>query len=750
LSESPANVRLRKRGRWLLPLGALAALGGIGAWWWPAPAVEEPAAATWVDESTCRSCHAAQHEAWQGSHHHLAMQRATGEAVLGDFADRALRTDVEAIRFLRGADSYRIESPGPDGDPLDRPVAFTLGVEPLQQYLLAMDDGRLQVHGAAWDVPGARWFHLYDGQGVDHRHRLHWTKAQQNADFMCIECHTTGFRRGYDAAADRHESRWHALGVGCQSCHGPASAHLRWAREGGGTAKGFAQPPGQVEVCARCHSRRTPLGNGWEHGADLLDDFLPMLLTADLYEVDGKILDEVFEYGSFAQSRMHEAGVVCTDCHDPHRAALQAPGNGVCVRCHNPSARANRAGIDGSRLQPKRYDDPSHHRHAAGTPGSACVDCHMPGRLYMGNDLRRDHAFTSPHPRQATELGHSDACLGCHEGKREEVLEAFDRWYPDAAPRDGGFARALHAARNGKPGAAEGLLRQLARDDLPAIRRATLIGELAAWPSAAAQRAVVEALGHPSPLVRRSAIEAAAALLPAPAQLQLFPPLQDDPVRAVRLAAAWQLAQLPEAVAARTTEYEAVQETMLDRAESHFNLAGIYAATGRGDRVEPALRRALQLDPAYFPALVLLSQWREQAAGDVEGARRLLEEALALHPDEGSLWHALGLMQVRRGEKTRALESLRRAHEAAPADAAYGYVYAVALHDAGEREAALRLLRDLLLRHPADRTVRQALLGLLRGTGAHGEAEALLDELALQNPGDPLLRGRNPTHSTQR
>lgn len=698
---------MSRRLLWPLPFAA-----AVFTWWVlsrgapPAPDPHEP---TWVDEVACQRCHAAEVEAWRGSDHHRAMALPSDDTVLGDFEDASLETDTERTRFFREGGAHWIRTAGPDGAPADFRVAYTFGVDPLQQYLLRLPDGRLQAHGAAWDVLAGRWFHLYAGEGVGHEHRLHWTGAQQNADFMCLECHTTGFERRHDPETRTFDSRWHAPGVGCQACHGPASAHLRWAESPqGDTQKGFSREA--VESCARCHSRRTPLGGGGGGGEDFLDAYLPMLLSAELYEVDGKIRGEVFEYGSFRQSRMHAAGVRCTDCHGAHDAGLRAPGDAVCIQCHSPAATPIRAEIDASGLRARDYAEASHHHHPEGSAGARCVSCHMPGRVYMGNDLRRDHSFGSPHPPQARALGHSDACLGCHAEEEAEVLAAFDRWYPGAAPRDGGYAQALFAAR--REGSAAGLLAQLARADLPDIRRATLLAELPAAPSIEARRALIEGLQHPSPLVRRSAVEQLGALFSTAERSRILPQILDDPVRAVRLAAAWAFLQLPPVPGldprAVIAEYERVQGQMLERAESHFNLAGVYQRTGREAEVEPALRRALRLDPHFTPALVFLAEWRERALGDASGAARLLDEALARAPEEAALWHAKGLMQVRRGARDEALRALRRAYELAPEDPNHGYVFAVALRDGGRAGEALDLLRRLAARHPAHRAIGAA------------------------------------------
>ena len=50
----------------------------------------------------------------------------------------------------------------------------------------------------------------------------------------------------------------------------------------------------------------------------MLQHFVPALLDEGLYHPDGQILDEVYVWGSFVQSKMYRNGVKCGDCHDPH------------------------------------------------------------------------------------------------------------------------------------------------------------------------------------------------------------------------------------------------------------------------------------------------------------------------------------------------------------------------------------------------------------------------------------------------
>lgn len=725
----------------------------------PPPAATPKPASTLVDEATCQGCHSEQARQWQGSHHQLAMQPATADTVLGNFADVHFKNDNETTRFFRQGEQFWVNTPGADGRAQDFLVAYTFGIEPLQQYLIDTGGGHLQALGAAWDTQKNQWFHLYPGQGVNFRNPLHWSKPQQNANFMCVECHTTGFKRNFDAASATFDSRWNSLGVGCQACHGPASGHLAWAAQTpaqNAVHAGFQQSLvgggnlAEVETCARCHARRAPLGDGFHNERRLMDDYLPSRLTRELYELDGKVKDEVFEYGAFTQSKMFAKGVRCSNCHEPHSTQLKAPGDGVCLQCHNPGGKASVASVDGSGLKARDYTATEHHRHAPGSPAAQCVNCHMPGKLYMVNDYRHDHGFSIPAPAQALALGTPDACLGCHKGSAgQRVSEQFTLWYGDKTPATPDYAHSLELLRSGKPGAAQALLQQLGNRDLPAIRRATLLAELPNYPSERALQAARSALGDTAPQVRAAAVEALAALLAPEQRVSWLAPLLRDPVLAVRIAAAYALlparasglgqaqASFEQAIA----EYETVQLSLLERAEANLNLALLYQASGRSAAVEPYLRSALLRDVDFLPARVALVQWLDSHGRQGE-ARTLLDESLRLYPESALLQQAYGLALIRDGRREAAIDALRKAVQLAPQPAGYAYVLAVALHDQGQREPALQQLWNSLQQQPYNRDVRLALMHYLQQARQVDKANTLLDSLRQINPYDPMLQPR--------
>jgi predicted CXXCH cytochrome family protein len=683
------------------------------------------------------------------------MQPATAETMLGDFNNVTFKAGNETTRFSRNNHEFWVNTPGIDGKNADFKVAYTFGIAPLQQYLIEVGEGRLQALGVAWDSEKHRWFHLYPGQGVNFKNPLHWSKPSQNANFMCVECHTTGYKRNFDPVKNTFDSHWNSLGVGCQACHGPASGHLAWtASKGNLIHAGFAvdlkdkDATVELETCARCHARRAPLGDGFTVGKRLMDDYLPSTLTRELYALDGKIKDEVFEHGSFTQSKMFDKGVRCSNCHNPHSTQLKAPGNGVCLQCHNSAGNTSVAGVDGKGLQAKNYDSIDHTRHPVGQPGSQCVDCHMPGKFYMGNDFRHDHSFSIPDPVRAKTLGTPDACLTCHQGKAgDKVTEQFKLWNSATTALAPRYDESLWLIRNGRPGAAQALYEQLQRSNLPAIQRATLLAELPLYPSEQALNLATRDLNNPAPQVRESAVRAISAFLPPAERASRLTPLLGDPVKAVRIVAARDLLSvartgLGNAQAnwnAAIAEYETVQKSLAERAEANLNLAMLYQASGRGGEVEALLRTALKRDPDFHPALVTLVQWLE-AGGRAQEAQALLQQSLKEHPDAALLQHTQGLALIRAGQADQAMPALRKAARLEPQNAQYGYVLAVALHDSGKVDDACQELERLLKEQPANRNARLALIQYYLENGQEPKAQVLLQGWKKMNMGDPALK----------
>jgi predicted CXXCH cytochrome family protein len=470
-------------------------------------------------------------------------------------------------------------------------------------------------------------------------------------------------------------------------------------------------------------------------GAPLLDFYRLQLLDPGAYHADGQIDGEVFEHGSFLQSRMYRAGVTCSDCHDPHSLRLREEGNAVCVRCHRAEA----------------FDTAAHHFHAPGQPGSNCVDCHMPAKTYMVVDPRHDHAFRVPRPDLAAATGAPDPCTSCHADKDAAwAAGSIAEWYGPDRRREPTFGEALGALRAGAPDARARLV-DLA-DDIgqPAIARATAVAALGDALDQRSYSAVTRGLGDPEPLVRLAAVGALAALDPRQAAPLLLP-LLDDPVRGVRLEAARALAPLDAAalppdqrlrLEAAFRAYEAAQSELVDRAAGLVTLANFYRDRGRLPEAEARLRDSIRLHPRFLPAYANLADLLRRLGRDSEGGA-VLEAGLAVAPDAADLHHARGLWLVRRQRYSEAVAAFGRAATLAPEDPWYAYVHAVALEEIGRGDEALAVLQEAARHHPGDPDVLFALAAALleRGdrVGARRHAETLL-RIAPGHPSAEALR----------
>lgn len=701
----------------------------------------------YVGTPVCAGCHATEHEKWLGSHHDLAMQRATEKTVLGDFADAEALYYRETTRFIRDGSKFVIEAVGADGKRARFPVIYTFGVEPLQQYLVEIEPGRLQAFSFAWDTRGKRqggqrWFHLQPQEYIGPRDPLHWTGPSYNWNYACADCHSTALKKSYDRATRTYSTEYFEIDVGCEACHGPGSQHVELAEAEeelparGGFAKRFPTPAqrswmfedgrsiaslaagtsNEPETCAPCHSRRADLGGEL---ARYHDRYRLAALDELLYFDDGQIRDEVYVYGSFLQSKMHAAGVVCSDCHDAHSGELRAEGNALCGRCHRSDV----------------YDTPSHHFHEAAGEGSLCTDCHMPQRTYMEIDDRGDHRFGLPRPSLSAAVGSPDVCTGCHQSKSPQWAERHIDKHFDKRSRHG-FAKAFHAARGQRPEGEPGLVELVAAGTAPAIVRATAILELRHLRSAALPALLMRAEGDDSAVVRRS-VAVAARELPSEQRIEIVRPLLRDDARTVRVEAVatllgsdarnWRrIDQI--ALEKATTEYLEARAFNSDRGEGLVDLAHVAALVGDFRHAEDNLREALEIDPTFTAAYVNLADLFRSQQRD-EDAAGVLRAGLEAAADRAAIEFSLGLTLVRLQRHAEALAHLKSAHRMRPETIRFGYVYAVAQFDTGRQASALRTLEHLHARYPANRDVLQLLVGYNQQMGRDAAAKKYADKL---------------------
>ena len=736
---------------------------------------DDVAKANYVGVEVCAGCHQTQAERWKTSHHALAMEKATLETVLGNFSGVSVENFGVVSTFSRVGDKFMVRTDGPDGVLRDYEITHTFGIDPLQQYLIGFPDGRYQMLGLAWDTRpkdkgGQRWFHLYPDEKLQPGSLLHWTGRDQTWNYQCADCHTTDLKKNFDLSANKYATTWANLGVTCESCHGPGSRHVAWAKTNPGAnapvdrsdlpdravmgleawlkatdhgkwemnpATGTARrteplASTQLNACAPCHSRRHLLAKGLAPDAPFLDAAVPSLLIPGQYHADGQIDGEVFEYDSFLQSAMHKAGVVCTNCHEPHAAKLRAEGNALCAECHLP----------------EKFDVTAHHKHSPGSAGAQCVSCHMPTKNYMVVHDRRDHSMRVPRPDLSVSIGTPNACNQCHTGRSAEwAAKAVAEWYPNGRQTTPHYGTALHAGRTGAVDAERQLDQLILDKSQPTIARATALPLLPQYMSAASEPAIKAAIADPDPLVRMAAPQ---ALPPSASRVMIdaILPLLTDSVRAVRVETARVIAGIdpqtmtPEQRGAFAGAYqELVSAEMIDgdRPESHLNLGLLKTRRQQLNEAEAEYRTALRLDPKFVPALVNLADLDRQRGQDKEGAE-LLRTAIAIEPNNAAIKHSLGLLLVRQRNLTEALPLLRDAAALDPDNARYAYVYAVALNSTGSTTEAKALLERTHKQHPTDRNILLGLIAFERDSGDVAAAITHAQELAALEPQNPQVR----------
>jgi predicted CXXCH cytochrome family protein len=637
--------------------------------------------AAFVGRDKCIDCHEKEYKNWQNSHHDLAMDVADEKTVLGNFNDSIFEHKGIRTRFFRKDNKFFVNTQGPDGKMKDFEIKYTFGYTPLQQYLIPFPGGRLQCLTIAWDVEKKRWYHLYPDEPNDPEDWLHWTKNAQNWNGMCAECHSTNLQKNYDMDSNTYRTTWSEIDVSCEACHGPGSNHVEWAEvpemarsleiENYGLVKKLKKNTArqQVEQCARCHARRATLGDYDHMAKDLLDYMVPQTLSEGMYFSDGQILEEVYVYGSFTQSKMFLKGVRCSDCHDVHSVKFVKEGNDLCLQCH----RAD------------EYDTKNHHFHKnkgeEGEPikakdgqvlyevgeGADCFKCHMPGRYYMGIDFRNDHSLRIPRPDLSMEQGTPNACKMCHWDKTDQwSADYFTKWY--GIKKKPHYGTVFTGGRRGLPTAQRDLIR-LAEDLLsPAIVRATALTLLRQYPNEMSLKAFERALIDPDSLVRHTAVRHMPLGDPK-TTVRLFVPMLYDPAKAVRIQAAMNLTAIPpeqltarqrELFGAALEEYQSSMEYVGDFPQGRFNLGNMYANLGQPGKAVANYKAAVKIDKLFYPAKVNLAMHYNRVDRNDE-AEKLLREVILEYPELSEVSYSLGLLLVEQKKPEDAVQYLQKA-----------------------------------------------------------------------------------------
>lgn len=704
----------------------------------------------------CQQCHKDIHHHWQRSDHGQANRLM--QAKLDDlpFSGKTFKDATADWKMTKQNGRYQLTTGGKT-----HTAGMVIGITPLIQYLTADSGGRWQTPSAGWDPHNNEWFDVISGDDRTSADWGHWTGRGMTWNTQCAWCHMTDFRKNYDNETDRYNSHWSEMGVGCTQCHG----HLmKQPDPNNGCLIDIAKerkikkdnPDLVYDNCATCHSRRGEFNDTFHIGSKFGDHYqLQLPSTPRLYYPDGQIKDEDYVWTSLRHSNMGHKGVRCIDCHDVHSTKLKFPlkNNALCMSCHA-------AGTNG-RIKGASVIDPVAHSHHFGVgkhndvgSGHSCVDCHMTETTYMGRDPRRDHGFHVPDPQLTKENGTPNACNKCHTKKEEDVdwaIKWVDTWYGEKMhtperKRQRARTRAMAMAFEGNPAAIDPLLKAYQNEENP-LWLATMLETLQPWSTdPRVQRLGRQAVHHHDSMVRASGCNLMEFSLGNDRWLE---PMLQDPVKEVRVAAAWAMRSR---LSQRSEAYTELQNTLFFGADQPIGAMRLAELATQGKKLNEAkqwMEKAIALDQtsaaAHQAYAILLGQLGqpEQAMAELDRAielepenprhlylkaltyaelkqtdktKELLVKVTQIAPLHDRAHYNLGLLLAGEEKVDQAIASIRRAEQINPEVADYPYARATLHFRKGEKMEAFEACRSVL---GIDRNHRNA-MQLLRQIGNPG------------------------------
>lgn len=633
----------------------------------PFPQSHYPSQLASRSADACVDCHASQVAAWESSHHAHA-NISFAEHCASDTGLSAANREIFKI-ILKSDCEQPVVLETAKGKLKQRyAVAGLIGHSPLVQMLVSEKGGRWQAFDQGFVVDQTDWVGTLIGER-EPGDWGHWQGQGANWNANCAWCHMTEYQKNFDYENNRYDSAWLEQGLGCGACHTGLGKHVTAWRAGQDSATKLRMDGGMA-LCGSCHSRRDQLaGDVFPVGAAFDSQF--HLMTAEtpgLYYPDGQIRDEVFVLGSFVGSKMHDAGVNCANCHDPHSGGLRLPveDNQLCMQCHGSGS------MNAPIIVPT-----AHSHHANDSAGNQCVNCHMPKTVYMGADPRADHGFHSPDPTLTRDLGVPNACNQCHQDKGNDwQLSWSEKWFAEgkAVTAQRQRAELMAQLEAGEQVALQTLLKNINKQkndfwrasftsylDRYLYLQSSLKQSLVEQNSTARQalNALNNLAEDNSALVRARAAGILGSWDSTSAVVQK---LKVDTSRDVRLALAQGLLaarQLPIADPL-WQELKSYLTFHRDRPQALLGLANMAVITGDGEQIEPYIERAAALDQGnseiISQGVILLSQ-----AGRPQEAEALLLQGLKKFPGNAVFPYYLGLMAAERNKLSDAARYLEQA-----------------------------------------------------------------------------------------
>ncbi|WP_010135507.1 tetratricopeptide repeat protein [Ochrovirga pacifica] len=657
----------------------------------------------YVGNQKCKECHADQFQQWEGSHHDKSMQKATRQTILAPFNGEVFVSQGVTSTFFQKNGKFYANTEGRDGKNHDYEIIYTFGLTPLQQYIVLFPNGHYQCLRTAYDTEKNKWFDLYPDFKVVHSEWLHWSRGGLNWNTMCSDCHSTNVKKNYHEKDHSYTTNYAIVNVSCEACHGPGKEHVSKAviqgdryKNDGSMQMTNLNSKELVDACARCHARRENISLFHTPQGTFLDHYYPQLIRENLYYADGQILDEDYVYGSFVQSKMYHNGVSCKDCHDVHSTKRKFDDNRLCLQCH----------------EGPKYDSETHHKHPIGTQSALCINCHMPGRFYMGNDFRRDHSFRIPRPDLSLKYNTPNVCSGCHKDKDDQwAYDNFVKLYGE--PKKNHFSDKLAPGIARAEGGKDSLI-ALAKDTIyPNIARASAVSNLNNYTHLINVKEVLQFLKDKSPLVKGATADLLFELKLGTDNYKALLPLLKDKKRAVRVKAFFALSAVPKSKIPQ--EYLPFYNKVRVEFANNLKVGGEFSG-GRMKRAQ------------YY-----------MGVGKITSAIKTLEEALKLDPINNIVRTSLANLYYQNKQYTQAEQAYKTILEQEPGFGLTNFDYGLLLNELGKPKEAILQLKEALRLLPDNDRIAYNLSLLLFQNNDSKQAILVLKKQLKTNPNNTDL-----------
>jgi len=195
----------------------------------------------------------------------------------------------------------------------------------------------------------------------------------------------------------------------------------------------------------------------------------------------------------------------------------------------------------------------------------------------------------------------------------------------------------------------------------------------------------------------RAATVSALRLAPPGVRATIVAPLQTDPIRSVRIAAAFATIDLSldgltpeeiEVVAKARGELQNMLAELADFPETQMQIGGLALALRNLDFARAAYGEAVRMDPQQVDAWMMLARIG-LTAGNLEEVEKHLATARQLNPDNVTLLQSHGNILSDLGRLEEAREALQSAAAASPMDPTLRHDLAITQSRGGEDDAAL-------------------------------------------------------------